>query len=601
MHIKNKIILLVSLFPLVISADLSDQQQGLLETLPPDQRASIEQKMIDQQKLKDEIDEVFEKESFMTERPELEDYSDEEGFCSECIYGYNFFKFAPSTFAPANNVPISKDYVLGPGDRFEISYYGNENKTIKPYVNRDGNLEIYKLGSINVSGLTFEEARNLLTNKVEKEMIGTEVSATISELRAITVYILGEAYQPGAYTLSALSSVTNALFQAGGVSENGSLRNISVKRNGIVVGEYDFYDLLLKGNVGSEIRLQDGDALFIPIIDSSVTLAGSFRRTGLFELKKGETLKDLVIFGGGFKTNVKDTPSIEINTINKIASTRDLIVAEGTLNELNNVLKDGDIVSVSELSSLNPRSIEIIGEVKFPGVYGISGDEKILDVIERAGGYTDSSFPDGGIFTRKSTALKQKEAFEMKADELEDMLISLTSIATTMGQAEVAQSEFIIVQNFINKLRKIEPVGRQQVNLRILDLKTDPFSNFDIEDGDKLYIPRRPNSVHVIGEVLHPSTLRYIPGKPVSFYVSEAGGITNEADEDKIFIINPNGSSRNYQKKLFGSGNTVLPGSVVVISRDYQAVKGVNFAKVIAPIVGQFATSIAAIAVISDN
>ena len=163
------------------------------------------------------------------------------------------------------------------------------------------------------------------------------------------------------------------------------------------------------------------------------------------------------------------------------------------------------------------------------------------------------------------------------------------------------QYGLLIVQNFINKLRKIEPVGRQQVNLRILDLKTDPFSNFDIEDGDKLYIPRRPNSVHVIGEVLPPSTLRYIPGKPVSFYVSEAGGMTNEADEDKIFIINPNGSSRNYQKKLFGSGNTVLPGSVVVISRDYQAVKGVNFAKVIAPIVGQFATSIAAIAVISDN
>ena len=150
-------------------------------------------------------------------------------------------------------------YILGPGDKLLINFFGNENSEIEVQISREGKIALPKLGPVSLLGLTFEDANNFIKNKVKTELIGTDVSVSLKELRSINVYLLGEAYSPGQFTLSALSTVTNALFVSGGVNENGSLRNIQIKRGNETIANYDFYDFLLRGSLSSDVRLQDGD------------------------------------------------------------------------------------------------------------------------------------------------------------------------------------------------------------------------------------------------------------------------------------------------------------------------------------------------------
>ena len=229
----------------------------LLEGLPPDQRASIVEKMDMMAQAQGELDEIFEDPNTLIRRPEL-DEDEEEDKCPECIYGYNFFEYAPTTFAPTESMPISSDYVLGPGDMLEIFLYGNDEDEATAFISRTGEIFVPYIGPVNLLGLTFEQANELLKTRVAAELIGTEISIALKELRSITVYFLGEAYKPGQYKLSALSTVTNAMFASGGVNKNGSLRNIQVLRNNKIFANYDFYEFLLKGRVNSDVKLQDG-------------------------------------------------------------------------------------------------------------------------------------------------------------------------------------------------------------------------------------------------------------------------------------------------------------------------------------------------------
>ena len=180
--------------------------------------------------------------------------------------------------------------------------------------------------------LLLSEAQEHLNKRIKEKLdelsiagsVDTEISINLNRLRSITVYVLGEAYKPGSYTLSALSTITNTLFLSGGVNKLGSLRNIQIKRGGKLVKTYDLYDLLIKGDTGTDFRLEDGDTLFIPFIENSVRLGGSFKRPHLYELLEGETLKDVVGLAGGFKNEVSLTPTIEYSTINRLTNQRDV-------------------------------------------------------------------------------------------------------------------------------------------------------------------------------------------------------------------------------------------------------------------------------------
>ncbi|MBM4231253.1 MAG: polysaccharide export protein, partial [Gammaproteobacteria bacterium] len=179
-------------------------------------------------------------------------------------FGYDLFDQEASTFASAADGPVPADYVMGPGDRLSVQLYGGQNRTVQVSVNRDGTLSFPELGPIPVVGKTFEAVREEIESRVAKQMIGTQANVSIAESRALQVFVLGEAKRPGSYTVSGLSTVTSALYAAGGVAQTGSLRDIQLKRQGSVVRRLDLYDLLLRGDTSNDAKVLPGDVIFIP-------------------------------------------------------------------------------------------------------------------------------------------------------------------------------------------------------------------------------------------------------------------------------------------------------------------------------------------------
>ncbi len=570
---------------------LSEAQEELLMQLPPDQRASIEAKMEDTNRIEDELDEIFDADSFLVQRPPA---SEREITCEDCIFGYEIFQYSPSTFAPANIVPISSTYALGPGDKLTIDLYGSKKDSEKVTVSRDGTIYLPFMGRINLAGLTFSEAQEAINARAEKELIGTEVSISLDELRSITVYVLGEAYQPGAYTLSALSTVTNTLFLSGGVNEQGSLRNIQVKRGGKLVGEYDLYDMLIYGDTSTDFRLEDGDTLFIPFFKSTVRAGGSFRRPYLYELKQGETLEDVVALAGGFKNEVSLNPQLEYTTINRITNQRDTSLIFYDDETKSNLVFNGDTVNVSENSELEPLFVELTGQFKKPGVYTFKQGDTVLDVISRAGGYTKSAFTEGGVLLRKKVAEQEKEAYETTADNLENLLVDLVK------DSNVPVSEFTIapITKLVDTLRTAEPLGRVVTSFDLLELRTDPYANTEIQTGDKIHIPRRPNSVSVVGEVLKSTSLQYHPESQLTDYLASAGGFNQNADEKRVYVIAPNGQAKLYKQRFFQQSFDIVPGSTIFVPREVRDT--LSYSRIITPIFADLALAAAALTSINN-
>ena len=576
------------------AAEISDEQQALLDSLPADQRDGILSKIQRAQGLQEEIEEAFEETESLVERPELEELEEDE-ICEDCIYGYDFFQFSPTTFAPIQNSPVTSSYILGPGDKLTINYFGNEESETETYVSREGFIILPLIGRVNLIGLTFEEATEYIEKQVSQKLIGIDVTISLSELRSISVFIIGEAYKPGKYTLSGLSSITNALFVSGGVNENGSLRNIQLKRNNEIITTYDFYDFLINGSSETEANLQDGDVLFIPFIENRVRLGGAFKRPHIYEFKQGETIGDAIKFAGGFMSNVAPDAQIEINSVDSNLFERRIRYISRN-STLNNSLVNEDIITISSKSILQPQIMTITGEVVNPGQYSIIDGDTVLDLINRAGGYTDNSFSEGAVYLRKDVADQQKLGFLRSADELEDTLVSIISNM----DAQIPEFSLAPIGRLIQRLREEEPVGRFVVDVDYLTLKTDPLKNFRVRGGDSLFIPKRPNTVSVVGEVLYAASQSYDPNLSARDYIDLSGGLKDVADQDRVFVIGPNGKSALIKRSLFGARNSILPGSTIVVPRDPRPLDGVALTQIITPVLADLATSAAAIAAISD-
>jgi len=584
--------------------ELSAAQQTLLESLPPDQRESIAMKMRQAEDLREDLDETFKKIETFVDRPERMILTEEEILEYEkksrnWIYGYEQFQSSPTTFTPAANVPVPPSFTLGPGDKLSIEYFGNEVINEESYINRSGTFSLPMLGPVVLSGLTFSEAQALIKEKVSSKLIGTEVFVSITETRSVTVYVLGEAYKPGAYTVSSLSTITNLLFVSGGVNEVGSLRNIKLRRKGEKDINFDMYELLLRGNTSNDIRLLEGDILFIPIIKKTARAEGSFRRPHLYEIDDDDTLKDLIFYAGGFKSETSELARLELSRINSLVLKREVSnFSSEDKDILNQKIKDGDSLQVFEYSSLESEKVEIYGQVKYPGVYTILPGDSLSKLIERSGGLNEYAYSLGAIFTREEVAEQQKVSFERTADFLEQAIAD----AITGGNiSEISGNALQPISLLISRLRNTKPIGRLIVETDPLILSKDPQVDFLLQDGDKLFFPKRPSSINVVGEVFSPSSHTFKSGNPLNEYIRFSGGLRDTADKSNIFIIAPDGTSVPIRKGIFSSTQRdILPGSTIVVPRDPRPFDWLVMTKTIAPILANLATSAAAIAAL-DN
>ena len=485
---------------------------------------------------------------------------------------------------------------MGPGDKVKVEYFGTNAQKNEEFISSQGLFDLPVIGPINLAGLTFIDAQALIKERVSTDLLGTKASVTLSELRSINVYILGEAYKPGSYSMSSMSTITNALFISGGVNEKGSLRNIQLKRDGKIIKVYDLYDLIIKGNTTTDSRLQDGDTVFIPFFQNTFQADGAFRRPFKYEFVVGETVSDAISLAGGFDIDVSSEPTLEISYIDRNINKRKIEYI--TLDQIDRKLSNTDTINVQGIYGLNPESITLRGQFNNPGVYTILENDTLLDVINRAGGFNDRAYVQGAVFTREQVAENQKKSFLRTAETLEKTIAD----TVTRGQIEnITEFTFGPITKIIQQLKESEPIGRQVVDVSILKLKTDIAANFEPIGGDILFIPRRPQSVTVTGEVLNPTTHSFNNNSVLYDYITLSGGLTDVADEEKIFVIKPNGQSVPYKKSLFSRKTSeVLPGSTIVVTRDSTPYDAIKLTQIITPILADLATSAAAIAAISD-
>ena len=293
-------------------------------------------------------------------------------------FGYDLFASSPTTFAPVGAIPAPESYVIGPGDRIRILFFGKESADFISTVDRDGTLAVQDIGRINAQGLQFDTLRELISTRVRERKIGVDVSVTLDELRSIQVFVLGDVALPGSFTVSSLSTVTNALFVAGGISERGSLRQVQLKRNNEVIAELDLYDLLLSGDVSNDLRVQQGDVVFVPKVGAQVAVSGEVNRPAIFEVQSGETLADVLQFASGF-SGFAYTRDVRLNrTIDGVRRiSRSLNDDELTaISPLS-----GDAIEVLAVAERPEASVELAGLVVRPGFIEWRNDMTIRDVF----------------------------------------------------------------------------------------------------------------------------------------------------------------------------------------------------------------------------
>ena len=295
-------------------------------------------------------------------------------------FGYDIFDKPVSTFAPVKDIPVPNDYVLGPGDTFKVQLFGKDNRTLSLSVSRNGEITFPELGPIIVSGLRFEDARGLIEKRINKEMIGVQVNVTLGQLRSIQIFLLGDVYQPGAYTVSALSTITNALFSSGGISLVGSLRRVQLKRSGQLIRQLDLYDLLLRGDSSADTRLQPGDVIFIPPVGAQFTVAGEIKRPAIYEIRDSISVQEALSLAGGLSA-ASEASTAQIERIEAGGQRRLSPLTLSSEAELQQAVRDGDRIIIRRVADVAAGRVYILGPVKYPGNYPLQKAPDLRSLI----------------------------------------------------------------------------------------------------------------------------------------------------------------------------------------------------------------------------
>jgi polysaccharide export outer membrane protein len=293
-------------------------------------------------------------------------------------FGYELFSGEPSTFAPVTDVPVPDEYILGPGDIIRIQLYGKKSENLSLTVNRRGAIELPSLGPYQVAGQSFSSVSAQIQSNVKERMIGVKSNVSMGALRSIKVFVLGEAYKPASYTLSSLSTVTQALYAAGGINTIGSLRNIQIKRRGKVIAKLDLYDLLLEGDTSGDTRLLAGDVVFIPTVGKTVSVKGDVIRPAIYELNGVESLNNvLAIAGGLLPTAYEKIVKLERININGLRSIINIDLA----SKEKQLITNGDIIEVASALNTLEKNVVIKGHVARPGIFGWKENMQLSHIL----------------------------------------------------------------------------------------------------------------------------------------------------------------------------------------------------------------------------
>lgn len=431
------------------------------------------------------------------------------------MYGHSLFGDVPDTFAPVENIPVAPDYLIGPGDEIVIKAWGQVDIDFNAVVNRNGAIDLPKVGSINLAGIRYQQLQGYLKSAIGRVFRNFELSVTLGSLRSIQVFVVGQAKSPGVYTVSSLSTLVNTLFASGGPSINGSLRQIQVKRNGKVVTEFDLYELLLKGDKTRDIALMAGDVIYIPPVGRMVAISGSVNNSAVYELKNEKSsLADLIELAGGFTT----TASGQKIMVERIVDRKFRKVEEFELDQsgLARQIQDGDLIQVNAIKGQFDNAVTLRGNVAEPGRRPWKQGMRVKDLI-----------PSMDALIMTSYWKKQNQASPKVVEDLQ------SKIQNTMGEInwDYALIERLKKDDLTNLLipfnlgRAIGDSESQENHL------LQPGDVITIYSNENIQVPIAKRSIYVQleGEINAAGVYKVLPGETLHQLVERVGGLTPNA------------------------------------------------------------------------
>ncbi|EMK6927711.1 SLBB domain-containing protein [Vibrio alginolyticus] len=494
-------------------------------------------------------------------------------------FGLDLFAGSPTTFAPISDVPVPADYTVGAGDEIVIQLFGKENTTHRLRVNRAGIINFPSLGPVQVAGMTFSDVRDSLNQRVKEQMIGVRSDISLGEMRTMQVFVMGDAFKPGAYTVSALTTISQAIYYSGGFSESGALRNVQLKRNGQVIRKLDMYDLLLKGDARNDVRLLPGDVVFIGALGNTISIDGEVNRPAIYEIKPGETYKQAIQMAGGFTANAY-SDQIEVKRYAAKGARDALTLNFSQSHDQQTKVKDGDAVNVLKKSEELTRYVQIEGDVRHPGFIEWKSGLRIADLFQSV----DTSFNSTAdvsyaVVVREINPQRDIEVYQvnlanailsptskdnLKLNSRDRVLVfnrfnnedldtladqETVTKAKTLEQAQLqAQQDQLEEQEamsssvVVSSAAALEKDSKQpKIVFRGKEITKDDFEALKQNTRRTLLAPvllqleqqsrlgLAPQIAEVFGEVKHPGRYPITPRMTISTLIEAAGGLTYNA------------------------------------------------------------------------
>lgn len=496
-------------------------------------------------------------------------------------FGYDFFQNTLLTGAATDNLPVGEEYVIGPGDSLRIDMWGGVNTRAELEVDRNGEITIPRVGAVKVWGLTYGQAKEAVNRAVSRYFRGYELNVTLGRLRTIQVFVVGEVEAPGTYTVSSLGTVINALSLAGGASRNGSLRNIKLLKGGKVAQEIDLYDMFLSGDRSRDVRLVNGDTIFVPVIGPVVAVAGEVRRPAIYELKEKTTLGRILEMSGGI-TAAGYTGRIQVERFERNGAR--IVLDYEPKSKLDETLaavevRDRDMVKVFPVNKALRQVVALQGNVARPGEYQFRKGMRVADLIPGFDAILPDTFLDSAEITRlalpdyhreflsvnlgKALAGDEKENIHLqeqdtvrvfvKGEKEENRAVAISGQVLNPGTYDYYPN--MTVRDLVTaagsprsnaflesaELTRIVVEGGRAKSAR-LDINLgkalvgDPAQNIPLQPNDVLIVRGIPDwleatdrFVTLKGEVRFPGTYSITKGERLSSVIERAGGFTEKA------------------------------------------------------------------------
>lgn len=496
---------------------------------------------------------------------------------SSTVFGADIFANKYLTFEPSVNIPTPANYVLGPGDEIVIDIWGASENTYQLPISPEGAVNISNLGPVYLNGMTIEEARERLTNKLSEIYSGlkgenknTFVQISLGDVRSIKVNLVGEVNVPGTYTLSSLSTVFNALYAAGGPNEDGTYRSIKILRDGSVFKEVDLYDFLINGDLGSNITLRDQDIIKVDPYVNRIQVKGEFKQVGLFETLEGETFEDLLSYAGGFNQYAyTKRVKVERNT-----DTEKRVLDISYPDQANTVLQSGDIITAQRVLDRYENRIEIEGPVFRPGIYQLEENPTLLTLINNAEGLMGDAFMERAIIYRT----QPDYTIEAIPVNLNDLYADSAS-----HDIELIKDDRIKISSIFD-LREFRTV---RISGSVLSPGSYPFvDNSSLKDlifeADGFRDEAAPYNIEIARRIEddRSGTIHNEIAEIITVNIENGLTYSDELDEielkpfDQVFVRKS--PSYETQQTVKISGEVLFPGEYAIPSRDFRLVDLIN-------------------------